>query len=315
MPALDQERRRRDRGSEASGDRAAASVVNVAGFVLCSSDGSTASRSGSQRPSGICSASSWTSPDFERPFGASESRGRPGDDRDDRLEGNAGERRVPDGTAAERDAERADLRVGDLGPGREPGEELACPARRARRRARRCRPTRRGRARRTRATRSRPARGTASRSAPCPGACRRARGRASPPASRRARRRPAQLDASARGGQRPSDIVGVRRRQRAAETPLRTTSAAARSQRATASHATSPNLPAFRSASWTVRPIGVFDSGVGGLTVLHECLVTMPHEDFVYLGDHARLPYGPRPLAEVRGVRARDRRLSSRRRT
>ena len=46
--------------------------------------------------------------------------------------------------------------------------------------------------------------------------------------------------------------------------------------------------------------MGVFDSGVGGLTVLHECLVTMPHEDFVYLGDHARLPYGPRPLAEVR---------------
>jgi glutamate racemase len=49
------------------------------------------------------------------------------------------------------------------------------------------------------------------------------------------------------------------------------------------------------------RPVGVFDSGVGGLTVLHECLVTMPNEDFVYLGDHARLPYGPRPLAEVRG--------------
>src|SRR5947208_8292442 len=48
------------------------------------------------------------------------------------------------------------------------------------------------------------------------------------------------------------------------------------------------------------RPIGVFDSGVGGLTVLHECLVTMPHEDFVYLGDHARLPYGPRPLEDVR---------------
>jgi glutamate racemase len=46
--------------------------------------------------------------------------------------------------------------------------------------------------------------------------------------------------------------------------------------------------------------VGVFDSGVGGLTVLHECLVTLPHEDFVYLGDHARLPYGPRPLDEVR---------------
>jgi glutamate racemase len=48
------------------------------------------------------------------------------------------------------------------------------------------------------------------------------------------------------------------------------------------------------------RPVGVFDSGMGGLTVLHECLVTMPHEDFVYLGDGARLPYGPRPAAELR---------------
>src|SRR6187397_3479265 len=48
------------------------------------------------------------------------------------------------------------------------------------------------------------------------------------------------------------------------------------------------------------RPVGVFDSGVGGLTVLHECPVTMPNEDFVYLGDNARLPYGPRPLDEIR---------------
>ena len=48
------------------------------------------------------------------------------------------------------------------------------------------------------------------------------------------------------------------------------------------------------------RPVGVFDSGVGGLTVLHECLVSLPHEDFVYLGDGARLPYGSRPLAELR---------------
>jgi glutamate racemase len=48
------------------------------------------------------------------------------------------------------------------------------------------------------------------------------------------------------------------------------------------------------------RPIGVFDSGAGGLTVLHECLVTLPHEDFVYLGDGARLPYGPRPAEELR---------------
>ena len=38
----------------------------------------------------------------------------------------------------------------------------------------------------------------------------------------------------------------------------------------------------------------MFDSGVGGLTVLHECLVSLPHEDFVYLGDTARFPYGDR---------------------
>jgi glutamate racemase len=48
------------------------------------------------------------------------------------------------------------------------------------------------------------------------------------------------------------------------------------------------------------RPVGIFDSGAGGLTVLHECLVTMPHEDFVYLGDGARCPYGPRPRGEIR---------------
>src|ERR671914_781157 len=47
------------------------------------------------------------------------------------------------------------------------------------------------------------------------------------------------------------------------------------------------------------RPIGIFDSGAGGLTVLHECLVTMPNEDFVYLGDGARCPYGPRPAEEI----------------
>jgi glutamate racemase len=42
-------------------------------------------------------------------------------------------------------------------------------------------------------------------------------------------------------------------------------------------------------------PVAVFDSGVGGLTVLHECLVSLPHEDFLYLGDTARFPYGDRP--------------------
>jgi glutamate racemase len=47
------------------------------------------------------------------------------------------------------------------------------------------------------------------------------------------------------------------------------------------------------------RPIGVFDSGVGGLTVLHELLVQLPHEDFLYLGDTARFPYGERTPQEL----------------
>lgn len=47
------------------------------------------------------------------------------------------------------------------------------------------------------------------------------------------------------------------------------------------------------------RPIGVFDSGVGGLTVLHELLVALPHEDFLYLGDTARFPYGERTPEEL----------------
>jgi glutamate racemase len=47
------------------------------------------------------------------------------------------------------------------------------------------------------------------------------------------------------------------------------------------------------------RPIGVFDSGVGGLTVLHELLVQLPREDFLYLGDTARFPYGERSPEEL----------------
>jgi glutamate racemase len=47
-------------------------------------------------------------------------------------------------------------------------------------------------------------------------------------------------------------------------------------------------------------PVAVFDSGVGGLTVLHECLVSLPHEDFLYLGDTARFPYGTREPEELR---------------
>jgi glutamate racemase len=47
------------------------------------------------------------------------------------------------------------------------------------------------------------------------------------------------------------------------------------------------------------RPIGVFDSGVGGLTVLHELLVALPREDFLYLGDTQRFPYGERSPQEL----------------
>jgi glutamate racemase len=47
-------------------------------------------------------------------------------------------------------------------------------------------------------------------------------------------------------------------------------------------------------------PIAVFDSGVGGLTVLHELLVSLPAEDFVYLGDTARFPYGERSPEQLR---------------
>ena len=47
------------------------------------------------------------------------------------------------------------------------------------------------------------------------------------------------------------------------------------------------------------RPIAVFDSGVGGLTVLQELLVELPHEDFLYLGDTARFPYGEHSAADL----------------
>ena len=40
------------------------------------------------------------------------------------------------------------------------------------------------------------------------------------------------------------------------------------------------------------RPIGVFDSGLGGLTVLRSLKETFPNESFIYFGDTARLPYG-----------------------
>ena len=48
------------------------------------------------------------------------------------------------------------------------------------------------------------------------------------------------------------------------------------------------------------RPIGVFDSGLGGLTVARAVMEVLPQEPVVYFGDTARFPYGPRPLEETR---------------
>ena len=47
-------------------------------------------------------------------------------------------------------------------------------------------------------------------------------------------------------------------------------------------------------------PIGIFDSGVGGLTVARSILDQLPNESTLYIGDTSRGPYGPRPIAEVR---------------
>ena len=48
------------------------------------------------------------------------------------------------------------------------------------------------------------------------------------------------------------------------------------------------------------KPIGIFDSGFGGLTVARAVMDLLPAEDVVYFGDTARYPYGPKPLNEVR---------------
>jgi glutamate racemase len=52
------------------------------------------------------------------------------------------------------------------------------------------------------------------------------------------------------------------------------------------------------------RPIGMFDSGFGGLTVARAVIDLLPGEDLVYVGDTGRYPYGPRPLDQVRGFAA-----------
>ena len=47
------------------------------------------------------------------------------------------------------------------------------------------------------------------------------------------------------------------------------------------------------------RPIGVFDSGVGGLTVLKSLMDILPHENIIYFGDIARIPYGTKSQATI----------------
>ncbi|MGD8603125.1 MAG: glutamate racemase [Anaerolineales bacterium] len=47
-------------------------------------------------------------------------------------------------------------------------------------------------------------------------------------------------------------------------------------------------------------PLGIFDSGIGGLSVLRHVRDQLPHENLIYLADQAHVPYGPRPLDQVR---------------
>jgi len=54
------------------------------------------------------------------------------------------------------------------------------------------------------------------------------------------------------------------------------------------------------SSNGDVRPVGVFDSGVGGLSVLRAIRQQLPDESVIYFGDQGHVPYGPRPLEEVR---------------
>ncbi len=58
-------------------------------------------------------------------------------------------------------------------------------------------------------------------------------------------------------------------------------------------------MQADKNAVGDPRPIGVFDSGVGGLTVMRSLIDLLPNESFIYFGDTARTPYGPKPAADV----------------
>jgi glutamate racemase len=56
----------------------------------------------------------------------------------------------------------------------------------------------------------------------------------------------------------------------------------------------------------STKPIGVFDSGIGGLTVVRAIIGRLPHENIVYFGDTARVPYGPKSPHVVREYAAQD---------
>ena len=60
------------------------------------------------------------------------------------------------------------------------------------------------------------------------------------------------------------------------------------------------------------QPIGVFDSGLGGISVLRACTALLPQEDFLFFGDSANAPYGEKPLEQVRQltIAAADRLLA-----
>ena len=60
------------------------------------------------------------------------------------------------------------------------------------------------------------------------------------------------------------------------------------------------------STGMNSKPIGVFDSGIGGLTVVHALTRRLPHENIVYFGDTARVPYGPKSPQVVREYAAQD---------
>jgi glutamate racemase len=61
-----------------------------------------------------------------------------------------------------------------------------------------------------------------------------------------------------------------------------------------------PHDPQERARSADDAPIGILDSGVGGLTVVRSVLDQLPHENVLYVGDTEHGPYGPKPIAEVR---------------